>query len=505
MSSLFIRLSLVFSAILLCLGMVTLNIGHRSQQRYFEEFTQELNRPVAMYMVNQTRLFIDGKPDKQALAELAVHLAMINPSLDVFLLDPQGNILAGALDVDVQYDQAVDMQPLQRFIAGQDRLPIYGVNPSVPGQLRVFSAFPVSGTEAGNSGCEPCGYVYVVLGGARHRSLWHSLSSSYTLQAGATMFGGVLVFALFAGIAVFFMMTRPLRAMTRALSEWRLAAVDQTTQALPPKLSAGRMADELQALEQTCHGMAKRLDQQFIALNKADKQRRRFLTSVSHDLRTPLTSLSGAIETVLLKHEQLTPSDSQRYLLLAQRQANRLRSLISQLFEMARLDSGDVKPQIEQMSLSELVFDTVQDMEAEASRVGIALTVSSSADSTNVIVLADMSMIQRVLENLVFNAIRHTPEGGHVSVTVGQDADLHGVVEVADSGRGFATPMDACPLMVCIDQGEVMASMNSAMSEGSGLGLGIVQRILVLHGSQALVWSQPGEGTRVKFSLPLSV
>ena len=90
------------------------------------------------------------------------------------------------------------------------------------------------------------------------------------------------------------------------------------------------------------------------------------MTSVSHDLRTPLTSLSGAIETVLMKNEQMSATEQQRYLQLAQRQANRLGRLISQVFEMARLDSGDVKLQAEQLSLSDLVFDTVQDLEAEA-------------------------------------------------------------------------------------------------------------------------------------------
>lgn len=319
------------------------------------------------------------------------------------------------------------------------------------------------------------------------------------------MFGGVLVFALVAGIAVFFVMTRPLRAMTEALGEWRLAVADQNIQGLPLKLSTNRTAHELQVLEQTCFDMTKRLDQQFMVLDKADKQRRRFLTSVSHDLRTPLTSLSGAIETVLLKRELMSESDIERYLLLAQRQADRLRSLICQLFEMARLDSGDVKLQIEQMSLSELVFDTVQDMEAEASSMGIELTVSSLSDSSNVTVLADMCMIQRVLENLVFNAIRHTPAGGHVSVHVGWDTDHCGVVDVTDSGNGFSIFMDACPLKTCIEQSETMDSINEGMTPGHGLGLGIVQRILKLHGAQALVWSQPEKGSKVRFTLPPSV
>ena len=459
MSTLFSRLSLVFAGILLCLGLVALNIGHRSQQRYFEEFTQELNRPVAMYIANQARLFVNGQPDKQALAELASHVMMINPSLDVYLLDPQGGILAAAPANNAVIDQAVDLLPVLRFLSDQVHLPLFGDNPAVPGQKQVFSVFPVSGAEAQNSGCEPCGYIYVVLGGARHRSLWQSLASSYTLQAGATMFAGVLVFALFAGIAVFFMMTRPLRAITRSLSEWRLAiANDETGQGVRmPLLEAGtgQPLDELQALEQTCMSMAKRLDQQFMTLDSADQRRRAFLTSVSHDLRTPLTSLSGAIETLLVKSEQISEADHLRYLQLAQRQANRLRGLISQVFEMARLDSGDVKLQLELLSLSDLVFDTVQDLESEAAGKGVNLTVSNASRSANVPVFADMDTIQRVLENLVFNAIRHTPQGGFVRVSIQQGAEQIGIVEIIDSGGGFCRPMEACPLSDCIDLDDV--------------------------------------------------
>jgi signal transduction histidine kinase len=502
MNTLFSRLSLVFTGILLCLGIVTLNIGHRSQQRYFEEFTQELNRPVAMYMANQTRLFVNGQPDTQALAELASHVMMINPSLDVYLLDSQGSILAAASGFEDVIGQKIDMQPLLRFLSGNDRLPVYGDNPAVPGQKRVFTVYPVSGTLAHNSGCEHCGYVYVVLGGVRHRSLWQSLSSSYTLQATAAMFAGVLVFALFAGIAVFFMMTRPLREMTRSLGEWRLAAAGQGIQTLPLNLRAGQPADELRQLERTCLDMAYRLDQQLSELETADKQRRRFLTSVSHDLRTPLTSLSGAIETVLLKREQMSDADIRRYLKLAQRQANRLRCLISQVFEMARLDSGDVRLQFEQLSLSELTFDTVQDMASEAAGKGVDLTISSADGCVDVPVLADMGMMQRVLENLVFNAIRHTPKGGCVTVSICQDSDHSGVVEIVDSGSGFSYPMDACPLLSLIDKDDEREGLNSI--QGSGLGLRIVQRMLALHGSQALVWSQPGKGTKIRFSLSSS-
>jgi len=520
-STLFARLCLVFAAILLGLGLMTLAIANRSQQRYFEEFTQELNRPVAMYMASQTRFFVNGLPDRQALTELASHVMMINPSLELYLLDPQGMVIDSVVDAsDVQLRQ-VDLEPIKRLLSADARLPVYGDNPAFPEQKRVFSVFPVDGSQAGNSGCEQCGYVYAILGGERHRSLWHSLAASYALRDTSAMFAGVLVFALGAGIALFFLMTRPLRAMTSTLAQWRLAAgqpVGPGNREAEPLDQAG--GNELQALESTCLAMAERLNQQYQALDVADKRRRQFLTSVSHDLRTPLTSLSGAIETLLLKKEELSDAELQHYLLLAQRQGSRLWRLIAQVFELARLDSGDVTAQMERFPLSELVFDTVQDLESVSQDRQVQLQVQVLGEDKSVSVLADMGLMQRVLENLLTNAIRHTADGGQVTITLDKPFfDDRALVEVKDTGSGFSWGLSGDSLasvnevtgsigiradtrMAIIERQRLENGATVALS-GSGLGLGIVHRILTMHDSEAFIWSQPGEGTRICFEIPV--
>ncbi|MGQ7848296.1 sensor histidine kinase [Granulosicoccus sp. 3-233] len=518
LSSLFVRLCLVFTAILLCLGLLTLAIANRNQQRYFEEFTQELNRPVAMYIATQKRLFVDGEPDHQALRELAAHVMVINPSLQVYLLDRQGRVLDSLAGEPDAVQRHVDLEPIQRFVAGTAHLPLYGDNPAVPGQQRVFSAYPVSGGQAGNSGCESCGYVYAVLGGERHSSLWQSLAGSYALRDNVAMFAVVLALALVAGMALFFLMTRPLRAMTASLGQWRLAA-DRAADSSPVvgRSTVVKRGNELEDLESTCHAMLERLDQQYQFLDSADRRRREFLTSVSHDLRTPLTSLSGAVETLLLKHDSLSDEERQHYLLLAQRQGGRLWRLIAQVFELARLDSGDIDVHVERIPFSELVFDTAQDFETLARERSITLQVSVLCKDKSLWVMADMGLLQRVIENLLANAIRHTARGGQVAIRLDRSGDSMVQFEIEDSGCGFSRPLAGCSLAAIRD---VSATADKSANHrapnierggsdpggkvilrGSGLGLGIVQRILTLHDSEALVWSRPGEGSRVCFEL----
>ncbi len=514
MPTLFSRLSILFTVILLCLGLVTWVIAHQSQQQYFEEFTQELNRPVAMYMAQQVPLLVNGRLDSEALADLASHVMMVNPSLELYLLDEKGHVFASALGNAQVQKQIVDLQPIHRFLANKSRMPIYGDNPNLPGQKNVFSAYPLSDSASADPACDPCGYVYAVLGGERTQPVLQSLASSYSLQSSTGMLGGVLLFAMLAGIVLFFTMTRPLRAMTASISQWQLAATSVQAQAQaqaqqnPPAAAAHHVRNELKELEFTCRAMASRLATQYQALDDSDRRRREFLTRISHDLRTPLTILCGAIETVLIEGDNIPSTEAREYLSLAQRQGNRLQQLITQVFELARLDSGEYVLQLEQVSLQELAIDTVQDLQPYAAQHGVRLEACPIKPVKGGSVQADMGLLHRLLDNLLTNAIRHTPKGGLVSLTI--KPNKHGMeVEIADSGCGFTDSMNGCTLSsVGVSnhswwQGSAYESP-SAGSQGSGLGLGIVVKILALHGSEARVWSAAGKGTTIRCVLPLA-
>ena len=174
----------------------------------------------------------------------------------------------------------------------------------------------------------------------------------------------------------------------------------------------------------------------------------------------------------------------------------RLGTLIGDLFELAKLDSASVAPDIEVFSLPELVQDIAQEFDYETERKNIRLDVESSAGAT--FTMGDIGLIQRVLENLVKNAVRFTPSGGEVTISITERADSVAVA-VSDNGPGIAEH----DLPRIFDRFYRALDGEEARSDSSGLGLAIVKRILDLHGSRITVTSKLDTGTRFEFELPL--
>lgn len=513
--SLYSRLSILFAAILIGLGAMIWLIAHQSQVRYFEETTQQLNRPVAMYIANQIPLFVNGNFDSKALADLAAHMMIINPSVELYLLDTGGQVIASANDrtQTVAEGITIDLAPVLQFLSSKEQTPIYGDDPQATERKRVFSAFPLSDAGIGTSGCDPCGYVYAILGGERVGSIWQVLGSSQTLQFATMMLLAVFVSALLAGLCLFFMLTRPLRAMTKSIAQWQIVAsgnsLASSTSTSPANSQANKSEyptlqshhrNELEALESTCHEMAQRLTTQYIELDEADRRRRQLFTHLSHDLRTPLTSVCGALETLINMPYGESAEERKNYLGVAYRQACRLDRLIDQVFELARLDSGEVSLELEPVSFQELAMDTVQELAPNAAMKGVSLNYLPRITSQEPLVSGDLGQLNRVLVNLLSNAIKNTPEKGSITVETQIDSDRNLAVNISDTGCGFDTELNKQPLS---GLGSISRANVGTSSAGTGLGLSIVSKILALHGSEAMLSSSPAKGTQVMFRLKL--
>ncbi len=192
----------------------------------------------------------------------------------------------------------------------------------------------------------------------------------------------------------------------------------------------------------------------------------------------------------------MSAENRDRYLRIAQKHSLRLGSLIGDLFELSKLDAGSVTPSVESFSLAELVQDTAQGFALESERKNIALHVE--VGSTAAITMGDIGLIQRVLENLVRNAIQFTPEGGEVTISVRERPNAVAVA-VSDSGPGIA----AEDVTRIFDRFYRARDGEEARSDSSGLGLAIVKRILDLHDTRIEVASKLNAGTRFEFELPL--
>jgi signal transduction histidine kinase len=229
-------------------------------------------------------------------------------------------------------------------------------------------------------------------------------------------------------------------------------------------------------------------------LKQADTLRRELVANVSHDLRTPLATLQGYIETLLLKNKSLTEKDRQHHLEIAIQHCQRLSNLVDELFELAKLDSREIQIQCEPFNISELAHDVVQkfNLSAEERQISIQIDHNQDLPFAN----ADIAMIERVIENLLDNAVRHTSPGGSIRLTFSaQNSDIS--VCVSDTGCGI--PEEDLPHI--FDRFYHRDRTHESTTGYSGLGLAITKRILELHDKSIIVESAAGSGTTFTFFL----
>jgi signal transduction histidine kinase len=255
---------------------------------------------------------------------------------------------------------------------------------------------------------------------------------------------------------------------------------------------AGGARDEIGELARSAGAMAAKLGREERGRDAADAARRRLVAAVSHDLRTPIASLRLLVDAI--DDDLVDEPTRRRYLQTMQTHIGSLSAMIDDLFELSRIEAGDIAWSMRQVQLSELVDETVAAMapEARSRRVEVRSELAGPVVAPR----ADAEKIQRVLFNLIRNAIRHTPADG--SVTVRAETTEGGVeVEVADTGHGIA-PEDREQVFELFYRGGAAAARGG---DGAGLGLAISRAIVETHGGR--IWLAAAErGTRVRFSLP---
>jgi len=480
------RLWATFAVLLLACCGASVWLQIQAEQRKEREVAQRLSTGLAAHMASHSELMAPGGPDPRAVEALFGQLMVVNPSVEVYLLGLDGRILAQAAPPGRLKRDRVDMRPVQQLLAGA-ALPILGDDPRADDNAgKVFDAAPlqVNGRQVG--------YLYVVLLGEAHDALAAQAAERDALHAALRTMGLVAAVGLSAGLAAFSWITRPLRRLTDEVNAFDPDRVPPQAAPEPADPPGG---NEIAQLRQAFARMGARIAEQMRELSAQDQQRRELVANISHDLRTPLTSLHGYLETLRLKGGALSEDERMRYLDVALGQSRKVGRLAQELFELARLEYGVVKPEPERFSLPELVQDVFQKFElaAEARRQRLVADIAPMLP----VVSADLGMIERVLTNLLDNAIRHSPEGGVIELRL---RPAHEGVEVLVSDTGPGIPPELQKGLFTrpsFHNGE-----RSAERAGSGgLGLVIVRRILQLHGSEISLVPHAGPGTVFRFCL----
>jgi len=482
--TLYSRLALTLFILLCLVGVILIQVIGYSSTLYQQEVAQKLNRELAAHIVAEQPLIQNRKINHSALDTLFHQLMVINPSIELYLLDEHGAVLDYSAPAGKVRRTQVELEPVLEFLDGNAQFPLKGDDPRNPEGRKVFSAARISTQD------ELQGYLYIVLGGEQYDHVAQMLGNSYILNSALLVLLVALAAALTGGLVVFSLLTRRLRVLGNVIHRY---AGEDGDRSLITRY-AGNTSDEIDVLGQQFNAMADKITSQINELIRMDGLRREMVANISHDLRTPLTTMRGYLETLQLKHADLSIDEQQQYLQTALSHSQRLGQMVEELFELAQLDSCESVVYTEPFSMCELVQDVTQKFQLRAREKTVQLNVILNPEAP--LVHGDIAMMQRVLENLLENGLRHTPAGG--SINIGVDLDSGSVVvRVTDTGSGI--PAEDVPR---IFERFYQQDKNRSAGNSAGLGLAIVKRILELHDSVINVSSELERGTTFSFRIP---
>ena len=286
--------------------------------------------------------------------------------------------------------------------------------------------------------------------------------------------------AVVGAMVIFYSPRRRLRALEHAAQ--RLGEGDLSARA-PQK-----GGDEIARVAAAFNRMAGELETRDAALRTSDTLRRQMMADVSHELKTPLTAMRGYIETLRMPEVVLDADRRNRYFETIDRETRRLERIVKDLLDLARYEHGGVVLQPRLFDIERLFQNVAGRHERDAQTKGVAIRIHVDAHADQVV--ADPDRVEQAIENLVGNALRHTPAGGTITLSAAQ-ADGVATLSVSDTGAGIAPEH----LPHVFERFYKVDFARAAESTGSGLGLSITKAIVERHGGTIRVTSQPGQTT----------
>lgn len=480
LNSLFWKISAVFFLLLASVGIAHMYISYKYSTEYIEEVNQRLNHDTAKNIIENSTPFYNGQVIKPALNELFHHVMAINPSLEVYLVNPKGKIIAWFPPEKKLAHNQIDVAPIKAFITDKTKKLIKGDDPLNPTTQKVFSAHPLKMNNMLYA------YIYVVLNGENQQTESDSLFTSYLLQISYRTMGISLFFTLLIGLII-------IRTITKNYSEI-IEVMQQFKQGdLTARIDFKSNGNEKQ-LAELFNEMADILTQNIDKLKEVENLRRELIANVSHDLRTPIAIIRGYLETLQIKEENLTAEDRKRYIEMVSNSSEKLERLVNELFELSKLEANQIKPQKEAFIISELVNDMGTKYQLIAKNKKITIDTFLSKELAPV--FADISLIERVIQNLLDNAIKFTPPNGNISITTEKCVNNHVKITIADTGIGIPEK----------DRELIFARYYRAnnftdLKNSTGLGLAIAKKILDLHSSTLDLKSIENHGSSFSFRL----
>ncbi len=484
LNSLYGKVAVVFLLMLLILGIAQAFITVQTCIRFMDEAERKLNLPLAENVARDIQPYLAPEVDYEGVEQALHGMLVMHPDLRIYLVDTSGMVLSAFADSGKEQLLArIDPGPIRRFLADPGDRSLRGDDPRRPGRQKRFSAAPI------NYGANGAGFVYFVLGGEEFDSMLGMLldneAARTTMQILLLSLLGAAIFGLFA----LFLLNRRFKRVTHTVKEFEQGKLEGR---IPLKSN-----DEVGQIARTFNHMADTIMENMEELKQHDHFRRELIANISHDLRTPLTSIQGFLEMILMKDDQLSEQERRRMLQTIFRNTTQLNQLITDLFELSKLDTLGAPPRKQPFSICQLAERVLERYQARAAEKKVRLT--REWDNTIPPVHGDSALIEKAIANLVDNAISFTPPEGEVRLLL-QRRENRVEICVKDSGCGI--PEKDLPY-VFERSYRVEKSRRRDCNQGAGLGLAITKKIIEAHQSSISVRSVVNQGTTFVFSLPV--
>jgi len=490
--SLYQRLALTLCTAFIVMASLLVAWSNSLVQQSKYQAEQKLHVNLAEHLAHDNPLLQDGVYDKAALENLFHTLMLLGPAFEFYFLDAQGNILTYSADPAKIKRKSVALPPIKQLIAKPQQMPVFGDDPRGFNNKKIFSASPVYQGELLQ------GYLYIIIGGEIYDSIFSQVQADKDLQKYGAFVIASLLLLLLVLLAVFHYFTQPVRELAKQMQALKAVQFDQTKIKLKQWGSASNNTidnNEVHFLGATFNDMVVQINQQFSLLTENDRIRRELLAHLSHDLRTPLATMQGYIETLTIKGGDLSRVEQQEYLATVQRNVNQLKRLIDQIFELAHLENGQVTVNLETFAIGELLHDILAKFTLKAADKKIALSLQPQP--CQFIVYSDIAKLERIMTNLLENAIRHTDIGGEIVITVAQQT-TEIKVSVTDNGSGISKE----DIAYIFDARYRASNAIEDNTQHAGLGLAISQKLSQVINSELLVKSELGAGSCFSLSVP---
>lgn len=473
------QLSALLVFVIATAGLLQLFFSTRGWRTLVEQIEQQINWDLAGDIAVRLQPALKNSFDPRYIEPLLLQLTVSNPKAEFVFLDQNGKVIAAIPYRENIADEHVDLEPIYRALEPDvPPLPLYGTDPFNKGAKKIFS---VARVVLAN---QP-GYLYIPLMSSTYEFFVRNTGQVYLARI--ILLGFILswLFALAAGFALFSALSRRFRLLSQTIGKFQSGDLDA-------RVKLGR-DDELTRLSGAFNSMAETISANTVELRRKDALRREMIANISHDLRGPVTSSLAHLEA--LRGMAATDKEYGEYLTILEENAQSQNQLVEDLFDLSVLEANEGRMNKDYCSLQRIAASVVRALTPAAEKKSLSLDVTLPDELP--LIYADSRAIQRVISNLVSNAIRYTPERGTVRIAATPESHLVRLT-VSDSGIGIP----AADLPFIFDSFYRANKHRPEDPGGTGLGLAIVKRLLALHYSEPEVTSVVDQGTTFSFTLP---